>query len=83
MSARVSIFQWIIEAVAVPVQCLRIAEALDYCIRADKPPNASIIIPCSVVVKPGIVKPLTGKEFIGCELVYGRRTISTFSKSDC
>jgi hypothetical protein len=30
-------------------------------IRADKPPNGSIIIPGTVIVKPGGVKPLAGE----------------------
>jgi hypothetical protein len=45
LPTRVIECQRIIDAVRVPVQCLRIIETLYHRIRADKPPNGCIIIP--------------------------------------
>jgi hypothetical protein len=53
ITAWVGICQWVIDTIRIPIQGLRIAEALYHGICADKPPNGSIIVSCSVIVKPG------------------------------
>lgn len=58
---RVSVLQRIIQAVAIPVEALRVSGIGDYGIRADKPPNRRVIIPCSVIIKSRIVMALAGK----------------------
>jgi len=60
-TARVRVLQRVVDAVAVAVQGLRVAEALDNRIRADKPPNHRIIVSGIVVVETSGVKPLAGK----------------------
>jgi len=67
LSARTGVPQRIVEAVAIPVETLRIGRVRHNGVRADEPPYRGIVIPCIVKVKAGLVKPLAGEELIGIQ----------------
>jgi len=76
MSARIIISQRVVQAVAITVQALRVGRIWHQCIRANKPPYSSIVVPGIIEVEAGLVKALAGEKFV---CIYSSGTISAGS----
>ena len=64
MPARINVLQWIVIAIAIPIETLRVPIVRHNRIRAYKPANRRIIIAGVVVVQAGIVQPLAGEQLV-------------------
>ena len=64
MSRGINIFQRVVIAIAVSIQCLWVFIVLHNGIRTDKPANRRIIVAGVVVVQAGIIQPLAGEQLV-------------------
>ena len=64
MTGGISICEWIIIAISIPIECLRISRIRYHVIRANKPADSGILVAGAVVVETSGVEPLPCEKLV-------------------